>query len=100
MCDIISLDIYHSEGDILNGQSGINFLLAALEISDNKPVALSECSVLPSPDNMGMDNARWSFCATWTGDYSCGGKYMPLTDWVQFYNSTAVITKDKIEYNR
>ena len=75
-------------------------MLAASEISPKKPVALSECSDLPDPDSIARDRTFWLYCSTWTGDYSAGGKYMQDVEWVRFYNSEAVITRDEIENYR
>lgn len=97
MCDIISLDIYLPQGDSL--RSGLNLMAAAHGISDKKPVALSETSALPSPYTTAQDGAIWSFCASWTGDYSAEGSYTPAASWISFYNNSLVITKDEIEYN-
>ena len=98
--DIISLDIYYGADDTPPPQSGVNFMLAASEISPKKPVALSECSDLPDPDSIARDRTFWLYCSTWTGDYSAGGKYMQDVEWVRFYNSEAVITRDEIENYR
>lgn len=98
MTDIVSLDVYYPDGSVPG--SCVNFLIAASKVSGKKPIALSECSSLPSPDSMAADNAHWSFAATWYGDYSPGGTYMQTGEWVQFYNSEIVLTKDEIEYNQ
>ena len=100
MTDIISLDIYYPEGSPAAGQSSINAMLAAHKISQNKMIAISECSALPSPDNIAMDKAYWSYCSAWTDDYAVGGKFMSIADWIQFYNSDIVLTIDEVEYNR
>ncbi len=96
--DIISLDIYYSEGSVLPSTSGVNMMLAARGISQNKMIAMSECSSLPSPDSALADNALWGFCSAGTGDYACGGKFMLPAEWVAFYNSETVVTLDEIEY--
>ncbi len=98
--DIISLDVYYPEDETPPQPSGVNFILAASKISAAKPIAMSECSDLPSPDGIEADRAYWLYCSAWTGDYSAGGKYMQDGEWVQFYNSTAVIAKDEIDYVR
>ncbi len=98
MCDIISLDVYLNEGESLG--SGISLMAAAREISESKPIALSEASTLPQPLLAARDGAAWSFCSAWTGEYSASGSYTPATLWVSFYNNSFVVTKDKIEYNR
>lgn len=99
LTDIISLDVYYPSGSKSAEQSGINLFISAREISENKIIAISECSALPTPDNIAMDQTYWSYCSTWTGDYSIGGSYMPIQSWIQFYNSETVLTRDEIEYN-
>lgn len=100
MTDIISLDLYYPTGFEDSSPSGLNQLLAAAKISPNKLVALSECSALPSPDAVSRDRAYFSYCSAWTGDYSIAGGILPINEWIHFYNSEIVVTKDKIEYNR
>ncbi len=98
-CDIISLDVY-PEQDV--GGAGVNFMLLAREISDAKMAAVSECSVLPNPDEMSRDKAAWAFCSVFSGDYAdvageLSQKYMSLTDWDLFYSADSVVTLDEIE---
>lgn len=100
MTDVISLDIYYPEGDPGLGTSGVNFFVGANGSAPDKLIAMSECSFLPSPDMISRDNAFWSYCSAWTGEYAVGGRYMQTQDWIMFYNNSIVITKDEIEYNR
>lgn len=104
MCDIVSLDLYYPEGQEPT-QSGINFMLAAREFTSSKPIALSECGALPSPDAISMDRCYWSYASVWSGDYAVtdGGlseKYLAKGAWNNFYSSDIVITRDEIEYDR
>ena len=104
MCDIISLDLYYPDG-IDPTQSGINFMLAAREISEEKPIALSECGALPTPDNLSMDKCLWSYVSVWSGGYAMtdseiSEKYISKSAWQIFYSCDMVITKDEIEYDR
>lgn len=102
-CDIISLDIYDFSGEEWDNMSRVNFLHTARAISIAKPVAISECNVLPSPVNSAMDRAYFSFACVWSGEYvsdSQGGfgGDMSESEWVAFYNSAKVITRDEINY--
>ena len=104
MCDIVSLDLYYPEGTDPT-QSGVNFLLAAREISTAKPIALSECGALPTPDNLAMDKCLWSYVSVWSGDYvltdgEISESYISKSAWLNFYSADTVITKDEIEYNQ
>lgn len=104
MCDIVSLDLYYPEGTDPT-QSGINFMLAAREISTSKPIALSECGALPNPDRLAMDKCLWSYVSVWSGSYAVTDgtiteKYISKSAWHDFYACDIVITREEIEYNQ
>lgn len=61
--DIVSADIYPSAGDH-NAQSGTYNSLKSL-VGDHKPVALSECGVIPDAAQMQSASAHWSWFCTW-----------------------------------
>lgn len=98
LCDIVSLDVYYRPDSAANGRSGVNYLISAYEISDKKPIAMSECDFLPNPDSMAMDRSYWSFCAVWP-EFAPDGESCKMApyDFISFYNSSAVLTKDEIE---
>lgn len=95
LCDIVSLDLYYPDGSPEAGRSGVNSFISAAGVTKNKLMAISECSVLPRPDEMSRDGCFWSFAAAWSGEYAADA-----LDRARFYNSTAVITLDELEYNR
>lgn len=104
MCDIVTLDLYYPDG-VDPTQSGINFLLAARELSTEKPIAISECGALPTPDNLARDKCLWSYVSVWSGDYAVSDgevseKYISKSAWQMFYSCDLVVTRDEIEYNR
>lgn len=103
LVDIVSLDLYYPDGENAF-QSGVNFMIKAQDIS-SKPAAISECAVLPRPDEMKKDNCAWLFCGVFSGEYAdidgvLSEKYMTLTDWDIFYSADNVITRDEIDYER
>jgi len=56
--DIFSLDVYG-----LTGYSPSNYQ-AALAIAGDKPIAIGECSYLPTPQQLSQQ-PRWVFCMSW-----------------------------------
>lgn len=66
MCDIVSADVYSLKGIHLNQ---VNTFVQLSKITNNKLIALSECSSLPVPDDMLRDKATWSWFGVWSGEY-------------------------------
>ncbi|MBQ8623994.1 MAG: hypothetical protein IJ424_06470 [Oscillospiraceae bacterium] len=102
-CDIISLDIYDFSEQAWNSSSRVNLLHTFAEISLTKPVVISECNVLPSPVNIVTDRAYFGYACVWSGEYVVDaqggfGGDMTEAEWVVFYNSSAVITRDEVNF--
>ncbi len=102
-CDIISLDIYDFSGEAWDSSSRVNFLHTAQRVSAQKPVVISECNVLPNPVNAARDNAYFGYACVWSGEYVTDaqggfGGDMDESEWVVFYNSKAVITRDELTF--
>lgn len=103
-CDIIALDVYDFSGEACDSSSRVNLLHSMSKLSKGKLVAISECNVLPSAQNVYTDRAYWSFVNVWSENcvwsplYGFGG-YMNEVEWVLFYNSTAVLTRDELVEN-
>ena len=98
-CDIISADIYSATST----ERHINAFLSLNEISDNKPVALSECDALPTPETLSRDKTMWSFFSFWSGDYMIdengrlNQKYISDSTLIKLYNNTLVLTREDLE---
>ncbi len=98
-CDIISLDIYDFSLGAWDNQSHVTALTRMMGLTGDKPIAISECNVLPSPANIKKDNAYWLFASVWSGSYTVTDDYELCTDymteqeWILFYNCTETITK-------
>lgn len=101
-CDIISLDIYDYSHSGWDNQSYIGAMLKLSGISDKKPIAISECNVLPAPANITKDNAYWLYAALWSGDcvLEADGRlsenYISRAEWIVFYNCSKVVTRDRL----
>ncbi|MGN0164705.1 MAG: glycosyl hydrolase [Lachnospiraceae bacterium] len=75
--DIISYDIYQPE-HTYTSYSG-TFAEAASIAGESKLIALSENGVVPDPDNLMQDNARWLFWGTWGDPHTLDGLYLSET---------------------
>lgn len=102
LCDIISLDIYDFSHGAWDNQSHINAMLKISELSSDKPVAMSECNVLPGPANIVKDNSYWLFASVWSEDYALDPagqlsyEYMSDAEWIMFYNCSEVVVLDEL----
>ena len=99
-CDIVGYDIYPEGGDT-SSQKPI-FDLMKSTIGENKIIALTENGVIPDPDATFADGSRWSWFATWNGEFCINGDfelnpdYTPLETWKKIYNSERVLTLDEL----
>ncbi len=101
LCDIIGLDIYDFSGALWDNQSHINQLINVTNMCNHKPIAITECNVLPSPSLLSIDHAFWSFATTWSGstldkEGQLSTKYMSEDEWVLFYNCSLTQTRDEL----
>lgn len=101
-CDIISLDIYDYSHSSWDNQSYISAMLKISELSEKKPIAISECNVLPAPANIIKDKAYWLYASLWSGDCvldAQGGlseNYISRAEWIVFYNCSKVVARDRL----
>ncbi|MBR1764191.1 MAG: beta-mannosidase [Ruminococcus sp.] len=99
-CDIVGYDIYPEGGDT-SSQKPIYDMMRET-IGENKIIALTENGVIPDPDATFADGSRWSWFATWNGEFCINGDfelnsdYTPLETWVKIYNSDRVLTLDEL----
>lgn len=100
-CDIVSLDIYDFSGQVWDNQSHINQLLGASNFGTKKPIAISECNVLPGPGLISQDSVYWAFVSLWQ-DYAVDSngkistKNMSEAEWILYYNCSVVVTRDEL----
>lgn len=102
-CDMISIDVYDFSGEEWDSASKVNLLHTAQSFAYSKPVAMSECNVLPSPVKSVMDRAYFCYACIWSGKYVLDGQGgfggdMSEAEWVAYYNSSNVVTLDEIDF--
>lgn len=99
--DMIGVDIYPRNNDY-SSQSSSYTKYANLDIT--KPVALSECGVIPSLEKMESDGAWWSYFMVWNDskkeenaeNFWNGQSKNPDTHKLDIYNSDLAVTLDKL----
>lgn len=100
-CDIISLDLYDFSGQVWDNQSHINPLLGSASLGAKKPIAISECNILPSPGLVAQDGAYWAYVSLWQ-DYALdsAGKLntgsISEAEWILYYNCSVVVTREEL----
>ncbi|PVF99670.1 hypothetical protein CPB86DRAFT_847154 [Serendipita vermifera] len=92
--DIVSADLYPSAGDHSPQTSSYNTLKSL--VGDRKPVALSECGVIPDPSQLQSSNTHWSWFVTWNGNFINDGNYNSRSFLQSLYSSSWVLTLDEI----
>ena len=98
LCDIISADIY----DQGNTDGQVEKLLFMQDISEKKPIAMSECGTTPSIQSMADQHALWSFVGQWGGSYllnedaTLNEEYNTLASLVKFYSNDLTVTRDEL----
>ncbi len=86
--DVIGVDIYRQgQQDERQGFDRMN------SIAENKPVALSECDIIPDPDVMKQRGFLWNWVTTWHSRYL---RKNPPDVLKSFYQHELVITRDEL----
>lgn len=99
-CDIVGYDIYPQGGDT-SSQKPIYDLMKST-IGENKIIALTENGVIPDPEATFADGSRWSWFATWNGEFCIDGDfnlndaYTPTEMWTKIYTSDRVLTLSEL----
>ena len=95
--DIASVDAY-LQPDMEFGSRCEQFSALALYTGGKKMLALSECSALPDPARVSVDQAYWSFFGVWYGKYlmkpdgSFSDAYYSSLDLYNLYNSDRALS--------
>ncbi len=86
--DVVGVDIYRE------GQQGqrVHFDKLA-SVAGGKPIALSECDLIPSPDAMKADGFLWNWFATWHSRWVRKNDAAKLK---AIYNHDLVLTRDEL----
>lgn len=97
------LDIYSEDCYNETQATNITRILRTSNYSPNvRMVALSECAVVPSPDDLVRDNCKWLWFAVWSGDYMIftngiiNEKYTTAKQLQSAYNHEFTITLDEL----
>ncbi|WP_198118157.1 glycosyl hydrolase [Massilia rhizosphaerae] len=92
--DIVGYDVYDdADGKTYKSQVDVYRRMAAIGAA-TKPVALSENSYIPDPDNMRRDGARWLWFLTWNDGRAAPGAADRNNFWSgDYYNTAAHKTK-------
>lgn len=99
--DIVGFDIYPAEQDSSSQKDYFDFL-AECSPTRSKIIAETENGSMFDPELAFNEGARWSFFATWGGEFTIGkdlrlsGQYTTLDMWNKIYNSDRVLTLDEL----
>lgn len=94
MVDIVSADVYPSPGDH-NPQAPLYQQLKTL-CGDTKLIALTECGVIPDPNQMRSRDIRWAWWVTWNGEFIRNGRHNSRSFLQNTYASSSVLTLREI----
>lgn len=97
--DIAAIDIYLSP-EMEYGSRSEQYMWLKKITDGGKLLAISECSSIPSIDEMVRDNSLWSFFGLWFGDYLTDTKgnlseiYTKKEEFIKMYNAENALTLD------
>ena len=92
--DILSMDIYPTNGDFSSQVISFNKLKA--DFGGRKLITLSENGSIPDPDNLVTDKAGWLWFMPWYGDYTRKSTINPVSHWQKIMSHNYVITRDEM----
>ncbi|MDI6448595.1 glycosyl hydrolase [Anaerobaca lacustris] len=86
--DVVGVDIYRE------GQQGKRAHFEKLaSVAGGRPIALSECDLIPDPDAMKADSFLWNWFTTWHSRWMRKNEPTKLKD---IYNHDLVLTRDEL----
>ena len=92
--DILSMDIYPTNGDF--SSQGTNFNKLKADFEGRKLITLSENGSIPDPDNLVKDKAGWLWFMPWYGDFTRKTTINPISHWQKIMSHDYVITRDEM----
>lgn len=97
--DIIGYDIYAEEHNSSSQKETFDYIRGAT--STKKIIALTENGVIPDPDACMSEGARWSWFATWVGEFTLkdaqiSDQYTTLEMWNKVYSHDRVLTLSEL----
>ena len=93
--DILGADVYMPAA--AHGSWFTLFDNIAATYQGKKMIALSENGPMPDPQRCFLEEAAWSWFATWSGDFIMNGEWNSPTHIQRVYNHDYVITLDEID---
>lgn len=93
--DIMGYDVYADAGDYSSKKEYYDYTKSTTET--NKIVAMTENGTLFDPDAAMNDGTRWSYFATWNGEFTIKdmqlpGEYTSMEMWEKIYTNDRVLT--------
>lgn len=93
--DIMGYDVYADAGDYSSKKEYYDYTKSST--STNKIVAMTENGTLFDPDTAMNDGTRWSYFATWNGEFTLKdmqlpGEYTSMEMWEKIYTNDRVLT--------
>lgn len=92
--DIVGADIYLNDKNYSSNFSQFDGMVGLHE--GQKVITLSETGIIPDPDALDGEKARWSWFCVWAGDFITGGAKNELSHINMVYNHDYVITLDEL----
>lgn len=92
--DIVSADIYLDKGDYSPGFAMFDNIADIFEGA--RMIALSETGMIPDPDRIIEEKAKWSWFCTWSGDFILDPENNSVAHIQKVYNHEYVITLDEL----
>lgn len=97
--DIMGYDVYADAGDYSSKKWYFDYTRSST--STNKIVAMTENGTLFDPDSAFNDGTRWSYFATWNGEFTLTdlqlpGDYTSMEMWEKIYTSDRVLTLSEL----
>lgn len=93
-CDLIGSDVYGAPFDYCSQKNAFDALDQCAE--GNKPLALTESFIIPNPDAMLEEDARWLYYMIWNWDDGSIFEQMTKEHIKEVYNHPYVITKEDL----
>ena len=97
--DIMGYDVYADAGDYSSKKEYYDYVKSCT--STNKIIAMTENGTMFDPDAAMNDGTRWSYFATWNGEFALTdlqlpGEYTSMEMWEKIYTSDRVLTLSEL----
>ena len=97
--DIMGYDVYAEAGDYSSKKDYFDYVKSATDT--NKIIALTENGTMFDPEAAMNDGTRWSYFATWNGEFilkdlQMPGEYTSMDMWEKIYTNDRVLTLSEL----